>query len=397
MNTLRFWTILFTQNLGKLRRQWLLLAGLTLFCAFLALRAGPTAQALLTRGVDFQGLRIAVTAPDGDDTGRSLSLWLGKLRDVKEYCDFLPMDAAGADAALAQGEVSAVLTLPAGFLDGVLRGENPGVTLTVSAEHPLEALLAYWVGDSAARLLTAAQQGIYAALEAYDAAQPPGLSREDVVFAINLRFINWTLGREQSFRTRAVSPTGALPISLHYGLSLAAGLLLTAAPALAAVFDPAALRAQRRLRCAGRGPGACYSAAAGACAAVLWPMALASLLALGIPWPAAGGASLLWAVFAALTAALWCLALPEAGPCAMAAFLWALLALTSAGGLIPPVLLPPPLTRLSPLSPVTLLRTAAAEPRNLRNLAALALWLLGMAAAGTALYSRRMRRQEVAS
>ena len=77
-----------------------------------------------------------------------------------------------------------------------------------------------------------------------------------------------------------------------------------------------------------------------------------------------------------------------------------LLSLALAGGIVPPVLLPGPVRRLSGLSPVTWLRQLAAWPMgypvDLSTWACLAASTVGMAALALALYRRRVERQEVA-
>ncbi|MBQ3497016.1 MAG: hypothetical protein IJA73_02700 [Oscillospiraceae bacterium] len=325
---------------------------------------------MLRGGVDFSSLTIAVTAPEGDSTGETLSLWLGKMRDVKSYCTFLPMTVQEGEAALRRGEVGAVLSLPSGFVDGVLAGENPDVTLTVSDDQPLDALLALWVGGSAADLLTVFQQGIFAVLSVYDAAPPQGLSRGDAVFSVNMRYINETLSRGDAFRTLNVRATGALAPARHYGLSLGAFFLLLLAPILAPLYAPEPLRAQRRLRCLGYGARLPFAAAIAAGFAALLPCALILLLPQGgVP------AAPLWALIASLWGGAVCLLLRGGAARATVSFLVSLLLLFLAGGILPQAMLPSPLRALSRFTPVAALRDAAAG-----DMAAL-LILLGYAAA----------------
>lgn len=70
METLRFFTTYLVLTMGRLHRQLWLTAGLALLCLALPLGAGRAAQALLTRGVDFRGVTLAVTAPEGDPPRR---------------------------------------------------------------------------------------------------------------------------------------------------------------------------------------------------------------------------------------------------------------------------------------------------------------------------------------
>ncbi|MBQ2829550.1 MAG: ABC transporter permease [Oscillospiraceae bacterium] len=354
MVRVKLFTALIRQSAGKLRREVILSAGLSLFCVFFALHIGAAAEKLLRDGVDFTALTIAVTAPEGDSTGETLSLWLGKMQDVKSYCTFVPMTAQEAEAALRRGDVGAVLALPSGFVDGVMAGENPDVTLTVSDDQPLDALLALWVGSSAADLLTAFQQGIFAVLSVYDAAPPQGLSRGDVVFSVNLRYIGETLSRGDAFRTLTVRATGALAPARHYGLSLGAFFLLLLAPILAPLYAPSVLRAQRRLRCLGYGTTLPFAAAVAAGALVLFPCALILLL----PQDAALAAPL-WALIASLCGCVLCLLIRSGAARATVSFLLSLLLLFLAGGILPQTMLPSVLRTLSRLTPISALRNAA--------------------------------------
>ena len=118
-------------TLGKLCRQALLLAGLALFCAALAFLAGQAARDVLTDGVSFSGITLAVTAPEGDAVPELLAQYLGKMTDLQAYCTIEAMGEAEALAALADGSVTAVLALPEDFVHGVQVGENPDVRVIV--------------------------------------------------------------------------------------------------------------------------------------------------------------------------------------------------------------------------------------------------------------------------
>ena len=87
---------------------------------------------------------------------------------------------------------------------------------------------------------------------------PPGLTRDQVVFDINLRYIALAMDRNSLFQTQTVSATQALPIPLHYALSLTAYFSLAAAPLFVPIYSGDWLCVQRRLRSAGRGVWAGY-------------------------------------------------------------------------------------------------------------------------------------------
>lgn len=392
---------LFSLTLGRLCRQHRLLAGLALLCLLLPFGAGRAGEYLLTRGVDFSGVTLALTAPEGDDVPRLLEQYMGGMEDVAQYCRFVALNERAALSALERGEVTAVLVLPENFIRGVMGGENPDLRLIVSGDRPLESLLLLWVGQSACDILSAFQAGVYAVLELYEADPPPGLTRDQVVWDVNLRYISLALDRTGLFRPQAVSATGALPIPLHYALSLSAYFALSAAPVFVPLYSGDWLGVQRRLRSAGRGAAAgCFSAVAAGVPALLLLLLPALLLTGGGPSLPLLGAALGMALYCSLFCALCCLAANSAAGCGALAFGAALAGLALSGGIVPPVLLPGPVRALEPFSPVTWLRQLAAWPLGYpvegSTWACLVLSGAGMALLCPALYRLRVESQEVA-
>lgn len=401
MNGLRYFGKLTGLTAGKLCQQRWLLAGLALLCFLLPLGAGRAAETALSRGVDFHGVTLAVTAPEGDGTPRQLERFMEELEDVAQYCRFVALDEKEAMEALENGEVTAVLLLPENFIRGVMWGENPDLRLIVPANRPLESLLLLWVGQSASDILSAFQSGVYAVLERYEANPPPGLDRDQVVFDINLRYISLALNRSGMFRTETVSATQTLPVSLHYALSLTVFFALAAAPVFVPLYGGNWLRFQRRLRAAGRGAVWGYFSAQAAGTPVLLLLLLPALLLAGggKPSPALLGAALVMALFCCAFCSLCCLLTGSAGGCGLLSFGIALASLGLAGGIVPPVLLPAPIRRLSGLSPVTWLRQLAAGAMGVCQIPASA-WIglvltgAGMTILALYLYRRRMDGEE---
>ena len=401
MRALRFFTVSVRYTLGKFCQQRWLLAGLILLCFLLPLAAGQAAGRLLSQGVDFSGVTLAISAPEGDGTPALLEQYMGGMEDIRQYCTVLAMEEGEALDALEAGEVTAVLILPEGFIRGVMYGYDPDLRLVVAGERPLESLLLLWVGQSASDILAAFQSGVYAVLDLYDQFPPPGLDRDRVLVDINLEYISLALGREDMFQPQQISATGVLPVPLHYALALLAYFALSAAPLFVPVYSGGWLRVQRRLRCVGRScaPGYLSGVTVGGLALFLL-LAPAVLLAGGgaAPGPMLAAAAGM-ALFCSLFCALCCLAAGSAAGCGMLAFLISLASLILAGGVLPPVLLPGPLRQLSGLSPVSWLMDLAAWPLGYdpapASLAALGIGTVGMAALGLALYRRRADRQEV--
>lgn len=401
MKNLRFFGLCLKLTAGGFCRRHWPLAGLVLLYLLLPLGAGQAAGHLLSQGVDFQGVTLAVTAPEGDGVPRQLEQYMGNMEDIAQYCRILAMGEEEALDALRRGEVTAVLALPKDFIHGVMRGTNPDLRLIVAGDRPLESLLLLWVGQSASDILAAFQSGVYAVLDLYEEAPPPGLDRDRVVLDINLRYIQLALDRGGLFRTEALSATGVLPVSLHYALALISYLALAAAPLFLPLYSGSRITFQRRLRCAGRGVAAGYFSAVFTGTGVLLLLLAPALLLTGEGSVSARMAAALgMALFCALFSSVCCLALRSAASCGAVSFLAALLALALAGGIVPGALLPAGVRRLSPLSPVTWLMRLAALPMGydlpLSSLAGLLLAGPGMLGAALALYRRRANCQEVA-
>lgn len=398
---MRYFVRFLSLTLDRFCCQRRLLAGLALLCLLLPLGAGRVANTLLTQGVDFSGVTLAVTAPEGDPVPRLLVQFMGGMEDIAQYCTFVALEEEEAMDALRRGEVTAVLVLPEDFIRGVMWGTNPDLRLVAAGDRPLESLLLLWVGQSAGDILSAFQSGVYAVLDLYGEAPPPGLTRDQVVRDINLRYIALAMDRTGMFQTLEVSATQALPISLHYALSLTACFALSAAPVFVPIYSGSWLSFQRRLRGVGRGAAAGYFS--GVCAGIpaLLLLIFPSLLLAGEGNPLfLLGSALLMALLGSVFGSVCCLVAENAAGCGLIAFGVSLLSLALAGGIVPPVLLPGSVRRLGWLSPVTWLRRLAAwsmgYPADASAWVCLALSAAGLAALALVLYRRRMDRQEMA-
>ena len=386
-------------TLGRLCRQLGLLAGLAALCVALPLLAGTAAESFFTGGVSFPGVTLAVTGPEGDELPIRLARLMSGMEDVAQYCRVEAMGRAEAREALSAGQVTAILDLPEDFITGVQSGENPAVQVVVDSARPLESLLTLWVGQSAADLLAAAQSGIYAVLDLYAQSPPPDLSRDQAVTEINLKYVLWTLNRQEMFKTTQILPTDVLPIALHYELSLLAYLALSTAPLFAWTCQRPWLTGLRHLRCARRSPAWAYFAGLTACALVMTAVLFAALkLLLPLTIPAALLTALLWAFFFAACASLCALLTHTAAGCGGLSFFLSLAALALGGGIVPPVLLPASIRRLEALSPVTWMRALAAKPLGYdampRPGLVLALTGAALAVLSALLYTRRTLQKE---
>lgn len=349
------------------QRLWLL-AVLSMLFLLLPLCAGPVAEELLSQGVGFSGVTIAVCAPEGDPTGTLIQELTGNMRDVRSYARLEAMPREEAMEALEKGEISAVLILPENFVEGILDGTNPDVRLLVSEEQPLEALMIYWVGCSAADLLTGAQRGIYAVLERFPDRTEAGVTWQEAMTVINLRYVNLTLNRQDFFRVSEISATGALDMMVHYGLSLLLFLVMVLPPLFYPLFD-GQQAFLHRLRSVGCGPMWIF----GSRLLVICGVMLALLLVPGLYLTEGNLAGIaLTAVFGGAWAVVCCGLTRSTALCGGISFVTAGLCVFVSGGVLPQALLPGWMGSAAGILPIVSLRQVLALPAGFTGKAYLA-------------------------
>lgn len=399
MQQLRFLCKLTWVTLARLCRRQGLLAVLIVLCLCLPLCIAPAAQQLFSQGVSFSGITLAVTAPDGDPVPALLEAFLPDMQDVSQYCQVQAMNHSEAVQSLESGAVTAVLVLPEDFIGGILNGTNPDVELLVPSDRPLEALLTLWVGQSATDLLSNIQSAIYAVLDMYLENPPAGLDYGQVVSQINLRYINWTLNRQDMFRVQKISVTGLLPIGLHYGLSLLCFLLLAMAPFFHRIYEQAWIVTQQRFLCAGKTSTVCWLSSFNACWLLLFGILLAVTLLFGREgFFLCAVVCALCSLFCVAFASLCCLLAGNIGNCGILSSLLGLVLLGLSGGILPPVMLPQAVRNCMELSPVSWMRSLLAfsiKQGNFETGALIALLACSalMIACSFVLYRRRFGRE----
>lgn len=315
----------------RLGRRLFLLAVIAAAFVMLAFPLTAGMQSLFARD-GYEGLTIAVVGQGGE--GEALASFAGNLADVAAYCRFT---AAGEDEAmeqLARGEVTAVLVLPPHFVDSILTGENESAVLHLNPKRPAESLLTLYAGRCASDMLSAAQGGIYAVLDALDDA---GISRENAVYEINMEYIRFTMSRGNLYETETVNLSGAEPIGEHYVRSALAWLLTAAGTLFFPVLSTRQGAWRNRLKSAG-----CTGTqwALGALLPVLLcEVLLAAVLCIAAESFAVAGC-LCCALYACGVGSLICILCPGEVWAGAGLFAFSTAAAFLSGGIVPPMLLP---------------------------------------------------------
>lgn len=232
-------------NFIYLKRRLFLLFAAAAALVMLCIPFSIGMQSVFARS-DMDNLQIAIVGENGE--GETLADFAGRFRDIAAYCRFIATDRDTAMAMLEQGKVTAVLELPDHFVNSILIGDNAPVQLHVDAGRPTESLLTIYVAQCAADMLSAAQGGIYAVLDAMDAANT---RQENSLLDINLEYIRRTLNRSNFYTQEEIMVTGNIPIETHYAQSLLIWLLLMSGIVFYPILNPRVCNWQQRLKCIG--------------------------------------------------------------------------------------------------------------------------------------------------
>lgn len=249
------------------------------------------------------------------------------------------------------GDCTAVLTIPDGFLESVLNGENRSPILLVKLESPLEAMWLRQMAISGARALTGAQHSIYAALE--QAQSTPGMDEQRYNFVladVNLTFLSAFLQRLALLQTKTLSAVGGLTLFQHYLSAIGICLLFC----YGFLFHPAIWHLRRFVQASGAGRFSLFLAGA------LHLLLLQAVFLLPVLLCFSGGVFFgsFWQTLAVLTllssgvALFTTLLFPSAGLCSAACLLLTLGQALLGGLLIPLALLPQAFTALAPFLPL---------------------------------------------
>jgi len=224
-----FWNIV-SLNLKTFAqfKSWMI----SLFCliALLATAAGLLGNFFLSETNIAGPVYIAIVdLDDSFETRMILSVITEQSSEYAEMLRFAGKTPSGANEALQNGDISAIITLPDNFGWSVLSGENLPFVVTYNAERPLSAALIRVVSNAFADMLRTSQMGVYVTL---NYALEQDLSREDfdmIFMGVNMRFLGFVLGRGEMFVTQPQTVTGGVPIWQSYFIAAYIALMICAA------------------------------------------------------------------------------------------------------------------------------------------------------------------------
>lgn len=198
------------------------LALCSLVLAGIILAAGYCGNVTLNDKETFVNINVAIVMPDDDDRLNLGYNFLDNLDSLQEVCTFHDMEMNEAMEALDNNEISVIVEIPYGFVDGIIYGENIPATLITREDAGFETLLFCAVLSSGCATLSYTQAGIYSVgdlLREYGHNSLVG----DAEISLNTFYLKYALNRGYFFNNENTSATGDVSSVGYY---IASGIIL---------------------------------------------------------------------------------------------------------------------------------------------------------------------------
>lgn len=172
-------------------------------------------------------LKVGLT---GDIEGTYLGMGISAVKEFDSsrfYVDFLPMTALEAEAALKKGDLIGYVSVPDGFVNGVIHGENPKLDY-IEGNNPsaLGPLLTREIINIVSALVTESRAGVYAMSDlAYENGKEVSVIRKGEE-ELNLRYFDAIFSREDTYDLNIIGTGRGLGFADYYSLAFILILLL---------------------------------------------------------------------------------------------------------------------------------------------------------------------------
>ena len=204
----------------------------------LGLAAGAAAFCVTVgKQVQDEGLlRVGYVAKENALTDMAVA-YVQEMESIKALCSIERVSEEDGLALLQEGELAALVMLPANVVEEILSGKNTPVTVYMAADNAfnrgdlgnLKRLLFQELANSAVGMLETAQAEIYAVQYVIgDLFAADGAFVQKLYDDINRFNIGAAAGREKLFRTKTVSVTENDTYVINYGSALLAVYVLLA-------------------------------------------------------------------------------------------------------------------------------------------------------------------------
>lgn len=192
-----------------------LTAVFAVLCAAAALAAVRGAESVYTP------VKAAVVDSEDSVLSRMLIHGVAKTDYIDQLLDVVSCDMDEALAGLKSGELSAVIELPAGFLDAILTGEQGGGRILLSPAAAAQADVVAGVARFGELLLAAGQYGVFSGERLIWHYELDGQFYEDFLTQSNAALINEAMRADSAYFTMEVTHYAdtAMSTEAYYGMS----------------------------------------------------------------------------------------------------------------------------------------------------------------------------------
>ena len=205
----------------------------------LCLGIGVVGSHVLYSQKNVQTFTLAIVDLEASEWTKMIIDTVNQMESVTKLCEIQVLPKEKAKEQLDKGEVTAIITIPPQFVEVVMKGKNTPLTIEKKDGTLLESIVADELVSAAAKLLSAAQAGIYTTLDAYEMLGSDGGAKyEKLMQEINIIFTKEMLGRHNLFDVKEVVATKNMAPLQHYILSGFIAMMLLGLMLIMEVIEP---------------------------------------------------------------------------------------------------------------------------------------------------------------
>lgn len=186
----------------------------------LCMAIGIAGSHILYADKNVQPFVLAIVDKEDSEWTHMIIDTIKQMETVTELCEIQMMGEEEAIKKLSRDEVMAIAIIPEHFVHDVMVGINTPLTIQKKDSTMIESVVIDKLIVAGVKLLSAAQAGIYSALDCYELyGTDEGASYHVLMQEINLIFAKKMLARNRMFEVEEVRATGAITTLEHYILS----------------------------------------------------------------------------------------------------------------------------------------------------------------------------------
>lgn len=186
----------------------------------LCMAIGIAGSHILYADKNVQPFVLAIVDKEDSEWTHMIIDTIKQMETVTELCEIQMMGEEEAIKKLSRDEVMAIAIIPEHFVHDVMVGINTPLTIQKKDSTMIESVVIDKLIVAGVKLLSAAQAGIYSALDCYELyGTDEGASYHVLMQEINLIFAKKMLARNSMFEVEEVRATGAITTLEHYILS----------------------------------------------------------------------------------------------------------------------------------------------------------------------------------